>query len=105
VQPVPSGEALDSVIVRNPVRLARVARDLGVSLSKLRKLNPQIGSDVTAAGRATVIRYPATPWRSTERLHAILASWDAASKYVQADSTRAYRIGETAGTTTVMRMR
>ncbi len=77
------GDTIDSLVVRDAVRLSRVARDLGVPLSLLHHLNPQIEGDVTVAGRRTVIRYPHSPWRSAASLAAIQADWKAAAKYVE----------------------
>lgn len=78
---VRSEEFLDSLVVNGPVRLSSMARDLAVSLRVLHKLNPQFDSDVTPAGRPSLIRYPSHHWRSPQTLRAGRARWEAAAGY------------------------
>jgi membrane-bound lytic murein transglycosylase D len=82
------GDDVDSMTIRVAVRLSRVARDLGVSLSVLRKLNPELEGEVTPADRAVRLRYPANPWRSPKMLNVMQARWEAAAKYVGTSTVR-----------------
>ena len=82
------GDDVDSLTIRGPVRLSRVARDLGVSLSVLRKLNPAIEGEITPADRPVLLRYPANPWRSPRLLSSLQARWEAAAKYLGASEVR-----------------
>jgi membrane-bound lytic murein transglycosylase D len=92
-----SGDEVDSLVVNVAVRLSRVARDLGVSLSALRTLNPQFQSEITPAGCASVIRYPANPWRSPRMLREMQARWEAAAKYVDVASSHRVEARRPAG--------
>ncbi len=97
VTPVSSPDH-DSVVVHSAVRLSRIARDLGVSLNTLRRMNPQIDGDITPAGRPTVLRYPSSPWRTARNLERLQAGWEAAARHVRAGPVprRAAREGPTA---------